>query len=373
MFKNYLKIAIRNLLSNKLYTFVNVFGIAVAMALCIVAYLNQSYNYMFDNFHQNADKIFRVKTVRLINGQEQKFGVVPRPLAPALAADFSGVEKSVRLTRSSAVVRIGENIFNETIMHADPFFFEMFDFPMKYGAHDGLRDKGKIILSEQMAQKYFGDENPVGKQIAVQYEDGKPRAFFVGAVAKKIPDHSSVHFDALAALDILADAGIDRPNNWADWSNAVFIQVADPAQLPTIAARMDGYIAAHNAVAPDWQIARFYFDPLRNLALNAWTENLRGDILKRAMHPAGMITPSIIAALLLLMACFNYINTAIAFSGKRLKEIGMRKVIGGTRGRLIVQFMGENFLLCALALILALGLAEIFVPVHDNMWPYFEL
>ncbi|MGH7450501.1 MAG: FtsX-like permease family protein, partial [bacterium] len=133
------------------------------------------------------------------------------------------------------------------------------------------------------------------------------------------------------------------------------------------------YIAAHNSAAPDLPIARFYFDPLRELALHAWSENLSSDILKRAMHPAGMISPSIIAALLLLMACFNYINTAIAFSSKRLKEIGVRKVIGGGRRQLVLQFMSENILLCVLALILALALAEIFVPAYDNLWTYFEL
>lgn len=373
MFKNYLKVAFRNLLRNKLYAVINILGMGVAIALCIVAYLNHTYNYSFDNFHKNAGKIFRVKTVRLVNGQEQYWGNVPRPLAPALESDFAAVERAVRLTRGNAAFRYGDNIFNESVLHADPEFFEMFDFPLKYGIAAVLQEKNKIVLSEEYALKYFGDEDPIGKQITLRYGDSEPREFFVGAVAKKIPDYSSIHFDVLAALDVLVEAGVDRANDWSNWTSVTFVQLSDPQQVTTLENKLDSYVAAHNAAAPDRQIERFYFDPLRNLAMNAWQENLKGDILKRTMHPAGMITPSIIAAMLLLMACFNYINTSIAFSSKRLKEIGIRKVIGGTRRQLIVQFMSENFLLCTVALILALGLAEIFVPAHDNLWTYFEL
>ncbi|MGH7496157.1 MAG: ABC transporter permease [bacterium] len=121
MFQNYLKVAYRNLLHNKPYAIVNIFGMGVALAVCITAYLTHTYNYTFDAFHRNAGKIFRVKTVRWFNGQEQNWGIVPRPLAPALAADFPAVERAVRLTRSAAAFRHGDNIFNETIRKKSAF------------------------------------------------------------------------------------------------------------------------------------------------------------------------------------------------------------------------------------------------------------
>ena len=373
MFKNYLKVAIRNLLSNKLYAFINILGLGVAIAFCVVAYLNHAYNYDFDGFHQNAEKIFRVKTTRVMNGVEQRFGIVPRPLGPALATDFSAVQNTVRLTTAGVVFKVGDNVFNEDVWHADPSFFEMFTFPLKYGSQDVLNDKGKIVLSEEMALKYFGNENPLGKQITVRYGNGETREFLIGAVAERIPDHSSIQFGVLAALDVLIEVGIDKENDWSDWADAVFVQFADPSEVATVENRFESYIAAHNAVSPNFPIARFYFDPLKQLGRSAWSDDLRSDILKSAMHPAGMISPSIIAALLLLMACFNYINTSIAFSSKRLKEIGVRKVIGGGRRHVIVQFMSENLLLCVLALVLGMALSEIFVPIHDNLWEYFEL
>jgi hypothetical protein len=133
MVKNYLKVAYRNLLHNKLYAIVNILGMGAALAVGITAYLTHTYNHTFDAFHRNAGKIYRVKTVRWFNGQEQNWGIVPRPLAPALAANFPAVEHAVRLSRHAAAFRHGDNVFNETILHVDAEFFEMFDFPLKFG------------------------------------------------------------------------------------------------------------------------------------------------------------------------------------------------------------------------------------------------
>jgi hypothetical protein len=342
MFKNYLKVAVRNLWSNKLYAFINMLGLGVAIGYCVVAYLNHTYNTGFDGFHRNADRIFRVKTLMVRNDREDRLGIVPRPLAPALAADFSAVEKTVRLTTTNAVFKLGDKVFNETVMHADPAFFEMFDFQLKLGNRDVLHDKSRLVLSEETALKYFGNENPLGKQITVRYGDGAPLEFFVGAVAEELPDGSSIQFDALAALEILIDVGSDKENDWADWAHAAFVQFSDPSQASIVEKRLEPYVAAHNAAAPDFQITGLYFDPLPKLGMNAWSEDLNSDILKRAMHPAGMVSPSIIAVLLLLMACFNYINTSIAFSSKRLKEIGIRKVLGASMLH-IVNLVNKEF------------------------------
>lgn len=372
MFKNYFKIAYRNLLKNKLYSFINIFGLSVAVAFCIVAYLNHDYNVSFDMFHQNAPEIYRLKTVRMQNGRERVWGYAPRPLGPALTQDFPFIKKAVRLTIATVVFKSGDKIFNESVLHVDPEFFEMFSFPLKYGDQNVLRDKNKIVLSAALALKYFGAENPIGKQVTMRYRDGQPREFFVGAVAQKVPDNSSIQADVLASLELLLDAGIDKANDWTDWAHITFVQTADPNPMAGLAQKMDKYLAVHNAeIAPDMQIKRFAIEPLQGMAMRA--RDVRFDILKEAMHPAGIMAPSVIAVLLLLMACFNYINTAIAYSSQRLKEIGIRKVIGGFRRQLIWQFLGENLLLCAIALALGIALAEIFVPAYDALWTYFEL
>lgn len=372
MLKNYFKVAYRNLLKNKLHSFINLFGLSVAIAFCIVAYLNHDYNVSFDMFHRNAEEIYRIKSVRVQNERTRVWGYTPRPLGPALAQDFPAIKNAVRLSPASVVFKFGDKIFNESALHVDPNFLAMFSFPLKHGDATALADKNKIILSEATAIKYFGAANPVGQQVTMRYRNGELRSFFVGAVTQKIPDNSSIQFDVLAAFELLVDVGLDQPDSWSTWAYVTFVQSSDRAQITALAQKMERYLGAHNAtVGPEWQVARFQIEPLQGMAMKA--REVRADILKEAMHPAGMIAPSIIAALLLLMACFNYINTAIASSSQRLKEIGIRKVVGGFRTQLVWQFLGENLLLCAMALGLGIALAEIFVPAYDKLWTYFEL
>ncbi len=371
MLKNYFKIAWRNLLRKKMYAFINIFGLSVAIACCIVAYLNYDYSYGFDAFHKNADNIFRVESIRLINGQEQRWGIAPLPLGPALAQDFSAVVRAVRFANANAVLRYQDKVFNENLHYADPGFFEMFTFPLKHGSAEVLSDKTKLVLSEEYAHKYFGDENPLGKQITVRYPGGQKLDFIVGAVIRKTPKNSSLDFDVLASGEILVDVGIDEPHNWAHWNTATFVQVQNPAGIAAVHAQMQKYVQAQNSANPQLPVAGFYFEPLREIALRA--RDLRANDLPNGVPPSAIAGPSIIGALLLLMACCNYMNTSIAFSANRLKEIGVRKVVGSLRSQLVGQFLGENLLLCAISLILALGWTEVLVPGYNRIITEVEL
>ncbi|MGH7450324.1 MAG: FtsX-like permease family protein, partial [bacterium] len=159
--------------------------------------------------------------------------------------------------------------------------------------------------------------------------------------------------------------------SWAEWAHETFIQLASAAEIAAISQQLDRYVAAQNAASPDWQIARLYFDPFTQAAQRA--RGLTNDILKEGVHPAAVLAPSIISVLLLLTACFNFMNTSLAFSALRLKEVGVRKVLGGVRRQLIAQFIGENMLLCIIALLVAIGLAEWLVPAYSNLWTDFDL
>jgi hypothetical protein len=342
MLKNYFKIALRNLLRKKMYAVINIFGLSVAIACCIVAYLNYDYSYSFDAFHKNADNIFRVESIRVINGQEQRWGIAPLPLGPALAQDFSSVVRAVRFADERAVLRYQDQVFNENIHYADPGFFEMFTFSMKYGSADVLNDKTRLVLSEEYAHKYFGDDNPIGKPITLRYPNGQKLDFRVGAVTRKTPRNSSLDFDILASGEILVDVGIDEPNNWAHWNTATFVQVQNPADIATLHAQMRKYIQAQNSADHQLPVAGFYFEPLRKIALTS--RDLRANGLSNGVPPSAIAGPSIIGVLLLLMACGNYMNTSIAFSANRLKEIGVRKVLGASVGH-ITHLINREFLI----------------------------
>jgi putative ABC transport system permease protein len=371
MFKTFFKIAIRNLVKNKQYTVINIVGLSVALACCIVAYLNYEFSYGFDAFHQNAEKIFRVNSIKVVNGKEQKWGTTPAPLAPAIQKDIPGVARAVRVSRAAAVFRYGDKVFNETVYYVDNAFFEMFTFPFKLGSPQVLQDKNSLVLSAELAAKYFGDENPLGKQITLRSGDGNIHEFLVGGVVQKLPANSSIQFDALVSYDRLMEMGHVDVTSWGNWALVTFIQVFDPAQVSNIQKQLENYIAVQNAARPDWMIAKYYLEPLREMALQS--QNMRNYVFNQGVHPANIVAPAITAVLLLLMACFNFMNTSVAFSAKRLKEIGVRRVMGAWRAQLIWQFLCENFLLCTIALIVALGLAEIFVPAYSHLWTYIDM
>lgn len=371
MFKNYLKIALRNFIANKLYPVINVVALSVAMACAVVAYLNYDYSRSFDRFHENAERIFVARSTVKVNDREQNYGITPLPLGPALARDFAQIEKMARVVYSLSAFEYGDKIFNEVTYYVDESFFEMFTFPLKLGSHEAIHDKSKLFISEDLALKYFGEDDPLGKQISIHYNSGKTRDFFVGGVVQKIPANSSLQFDVLISRAVLAEASETQQESWAEWAHETFIQLAHPAEIAAISQQLDRYLAAQNAASPDWKIAQLYFDPFTQAAQRA--RALTNDILKEGVHPAAVLAPSIIAVLLLLTACFNFMNTSLAFSALRLKEVGVRKVLGGLRRQLVAQFIGENLLLCTIALLIAIGLAEWLVPAYSNLWTDFDL
>lgn len=371
MLKNYLKVALRSLAANKLYTFINIFALSVAMAFAVVAYLNFQYDRDFDRFHEQAESIYVARSTTLVAGREHNWGVTPRPLGPALARDFPQVEKMARVVYSLSALSYGDKIFNEVTYYVDEDFLEMFTLPLQQGTSAVIRDKSKLIISEALAHKYFGEDDALGKQVTIHFGDGRKRDFLVGGVLAPIPSNSSLQFDVLIPYAALQELNSSRSESWAEWSHETFIQVGKPEQVEAMADQLDHYVAAQNAANENWKVTRFYFDPFIEAAARA--RALTNDILKEGMHPAALVSPTVIAILLLLTACFNFMNTSLAYSALRLKEVGVRKVLGGVRRQLVFQFIGENILLCTIALIIAVVLAEFLVPGYSNLWREVDL
>lgn len=370
MFKNYLKVAFRNLWKNKLYAIINILGLSLAIACSIVAYLNYDLQTSFDVFHKNADKIYRVLGVRTIIQNNFRFGVVPLPLSERLKQDLPSIEKVTSLDWASAIVRHQDHIFNEGIMFTDDNFFRMFTFPLKIGTAD-MTNKNSIVISEEYATKYFGDEQPIGKTLTITFTNGVVHELIVTGVVKKYPENSSITFNMAASSELLIDAGLNKPEDWTDWINALFIEVKNPNVIPTINDQLKKYLPIQTAANQKVPLSGFMIEPLKDVALNG--RDTRNNSLNRPYPPSQIYGVAVIAALVLLMACFNFINTSLAFSSKRLKEIGVRKVIGGMRRQLLIQFLGENILLCIISMILALGLAQIFVPAFNDFFQYIHL
>ncbi len=357
MFSTYFRLAWRNLLANKTVTLINVFGLSIAVACCIAVFLFLQNYWTLDNFHKNGERIFMVEYATEIDGEKQFWGDAPAPIATALAADFPQVARAVRMQREGVKLFNQENVFNEVLVYADTGFFAMFTFPLQYGDPSALNDPNAMILSANMAQKYFGEEMPMGRTLTVMTEEQERKQFVVQGVAKPFPTNTGFVFDLLTGYH-----AVHKSLQAQDWkigaSNCVFVQLARPEDAAQLEPQMARYLAPFNANNPEANIVAFALDNLRHPMPGAYDVNRRP---AEAPHPVLTLMFSLIALTMMALSCFNYVNISLGGVSRRLKEIGIRKVMGGQREQLIAQFMSENLLLCFIALLIGLMLTEAFL------------
>lgn len=357
MISTYFRLAWRNLLANKIVSLINIFGLSIAVACCIAVFLFLQNYWTLDNFHEHGERIFMVEYVTETDGEKQIWGDAPTPIASVLAADFPQVERVVRMQREGVKLFNKENVFEEVLVYADTGFFEMFTFPLQYGNGAALADPNAVILSADMAQKYFGEEMPLGRTITVVTDDQERKQFVVQGVAQPFPNNRGFGFDLLTGYH-----PVHQSLKTQDWktgtNNYVFVQLRQHDDAAQLAPQMARYLALFNADNPEANIISFALDNLRHPMPGAY------DVMRRpaeASHPALTIMFSLIALTMMALSCFNYVNISLGGVSRRLKEIGIRKVIGGQREQLIAQFMAENLLLCFIALLFGIMLTETFL------------
>jgi putative ABC transport system permease protein len=371
MLKNYLLVSFRNLLKNKIFTLINITGLGIALAVCIVAYFNHMFNYDFDRTHENFESIYRVTSFRDMKGREQEYGLCPATLGLELKKDIPGIEKSARLIRSTSPVKEGDDIFSSEISYVDPEFIDIFTFPIVLGDKRSIEGQGNVLLSEKMANTLFGKEFPIGKTISVVNDRNKEFTFTVGAVFKDLPDNSSFRIDVLTHLDNFLLMWETGDADWKLWANALFILIPDKSILSSVSKSLKNYIPVQNKVREDFIINRFNLVPLDDVGEN--TRTIWSSGLFPSLHPAALYAPPVMALFILLIACFNFANTSISTFGKRLKEIGLRKTFGGHRRQLVTQFMLETIIICFFALLAGLIFAAFLVPAYSSLWAYMSI
>lgn len=370
MGKNYFKIAIRGLWRNKLYTAINLAGLSIAIACALIAYINWDYARSYNQFHRNYDSIYRVISLRPSTQVSTRQGIVPLPLTQALRRDFPSLERVVQMEWANSTVRKGEHVFEEGILYTDPGFFQMFTFPLETGRAD-LGNKSQVVISRDCARKYFGGANPLGQVLTSTFGNGYSCQLVVSAVARNCPANSSIRFDLLTSAELLLDAGINKSNDWSMWTSAIFLQTGDSRVIPVITAKLQQYLAPQRAANTRTPLSGYDIEPLREVASRA--NSNRNDALQESTPSSHVIGIGVMGGLMLLMACFNFVNTALAFAGRRLREIGIRKVMGSRRFDLITQFLSENILLCLLALGAGLLLTRILLPYFNDLYPFVNL
>jgi putative ABC transport system permease protein len=374
MIKNYLLITLRSMMKNKLYIFINIFGMAVSIACCIVAWFNFDFNNGFDSVHQNGQTIYRVNSIREFQNNKQAFGVVPVPLGEAVRENCKDADAVIRYNPSGANLRRGDDFFDTSLGYVDKDFFTVFTFEFIEG-NPGTLDKSKIFISDELRAKYFGNEKALGKIVTQILPDNKTKEYEVAGVYRKPPSNSSFDYDAHAIYEnyLDLDTVLRNGTNWR-YRATLFVQVKDASRISAIEAQMKPFAENNNKIREDFIITDFKLDPLPGMAVRDEASDRPGTWTRDASPIAAVVGTAMMGIFVLLIACFNLTNTAVAISSRRLKEIGIRKVMGSMRSQLILQFLGETMFVCFVSLILGMLIAEYsLIPAFNALWPEMKL
>lgn len=366
MIKNYLLIGFRNALRNRVSTFINVMGLSLGVSIAITIFIFIDNQMDTDSFHINNDRIYQATNHVLVDNKKEDWGSSPMLLGPSLKSDVAAVEETTRIEFSSGAVRHNDVVFNVDIWFVDPAFQKIFSFPLREGNNNALSNKSQIVITHDMAVKYFGNDSALGKPISIKFSNNQKREFTVGAVLE-MPYNSSFFFSILIPMAVFEDLKFKDAYDWSYLTDATFILLKVDHTISEVTASMNKYKTLQNSSSPEWPIEDFNFHKLKGLPQIAM-EIINAVSWGTALE--GLISLGTVATLLLLLACFNYMNVAVATVSTRLKEIGIRKVIGSGRKELIQQFLTENLLLCTLSLLIGIGLSYYFFsPALDALIP----
>ena len=375
MFKNYFKTAFRNLSRNKIYSFINIAGLSIGLACAMLIILYVKDEVSFDRFHKNAANIYRIVTKSKQNGVEYKDGNTGFLQGPRFAQNIPGIQSFVRVQSGSEDIKRGTEVQSQDLLYVDSSFFSVFTFPLADGdPKTCLTQPHSVVLTEDAAKKQFGTTDAVGKLLMIK-KDSAFVPYKVTAVAKKTPQNSSIHFDVLLPFNE-SEADAQNNNNWYNYFLNTFVVINKNAKLATVEKQMQSFYIKDASETFKKMIEKYgggngasmgtyFLQPYTDMHMS--TELLPQNGLSGASNSLYSYILSGIALFVLLIACINFVNLTVARSVKRAKEIGIRKVIGGDRKQLIVQFLGESFLLCTIAFMLAVALVQIILPVFNDL------
>jgi len=373
MFFNYILIALRNLLKHRVYTLINITGMAIGITCSIFIILFVNHELSYDRFHTKAERIFRVGVSGKFSGNEFDQAITAQPMAQALVSDYPEVENVVRIRKyGDWLVTYKDNKFHEeNILFADSTFFEIFDFKLLKGDPESvLKETRSMVMTESLARKYFGNEDPVGKMIKLETDTS---LFTVTGLMEDVPGNSHIHFDAVGSLHTYA-----RPEQefWVSHNFYTYILTNGVTSKEALENKFVSIIYQYvgpaiedilgmsiETMEEQGDFFGYFLQPLKEIHLNS---NLDYEFEPNGNKVLVYIF-IIIAALILVVACINFTNLATARSVSRSKEVGIRKLAGAQKPMLVSQFLFESFFLTSLAFVVAAILVSLLSPHFNNM------
>ena len=353
MFKNYLTIALRSMIRRKGFSFIHIFGLSIGLASCMLIGLYIHDELSYDDFHEHADRVYRVLREFDLPDLHATIETTPTALAVVIEDQLSGVEQAVRISWSSPVVERGAQQFVETkFLEAEAGFFDMFSFPLLRGTAS-LERPGTLVLSEEMAAKYFSEEDPVGKTVQI---DG--RDYEVTGILAPLPAQSHLQFDFVGSLQLSQDQ-----LNWGFNNHYTYVLLEEGAEKEELTQQIANVIT-ENRPEQSGSSNDFipHLQPITGIHLG---QGVPVDVASQG-RILYVYLFSILAVFILLLACINFMNLATARSLDRAREVGMRKTLGAHRPQLVVQFLGESILISLIALILGLLICLLVLPALND-------
>lgn len=366
MWSNYILTSIRTIRKNKLFIGINLISLALAFSLCTIAYFNVQFNSDFNTFFPKASQIYKVNSHRLTSDGTLRQGTSPLLLSQVINEDMANV-KAVRFHRQSKVIKLDDQRFRQSIGFVDPQFLELFEIPTTTGQKAAFSGKLETFINPEVAEKYFGEEDPIGKEIKIALSDDQSLSLVVKGVLTKLPKNTSFIFDILVPFDNYIDINNIVKNDWFQWIDGTFLygKSIDAKQLTSSLSR---YLSAQNEVNKGQELAHYEVSSL--LDWPSFENSMEKSNFMGHLHPASVFGTLSSAIAVLLLASFNFINTSIAISRKRLKEIGMRKVLGGRGKDLKAQFLVESLVQMFIAVLLSALITYFLTDAYNTMFAY---
>src|SRR5260221_1292107 len=356
MLKNYLTIAIRNLLKNKVFSVINMFGLAMGIACCFLITVYVYHQLSYDHFHDKADRIVRV-TMDFGAGESGRNVVVTGTrVLPELERNFPEVQNGVRFLTGNTIVKYNDKAFDEAgFVYADSTFFDVFSFKLVEGnAPTALSRPNSVVLTHSTAKKYFGETDAIGKIMRVDNQSD----YIVTGIVEDCPDNSQIKFDFLASFSSLE---VSKTEEWYDASYITYLLLSSPESIEPLQVKVDRYMKQQSDVNGKDRHLSIFLQPMLLVHLHPTVEG--------GFEPAGdfryVYIFGAIAVLILGIACANYINLTTAKASMRAKEVGMRKVLGAVRMQLISQFLGESIVLVLMSLVVSMVVAQGMLPTFN--------
>ena len=376
MFKNYVKTALRTFFKQKIYSFINILGLSIGITACVLMFLYIGYEFSYDRFNENFNEIYRIGNETNITGTMQKTVMTSGPMAPTLKNDFPEIVNAVRIgtyfkdmTVPKVLIKHEDRQFYEDgILFADSTFLDMFSFPLKLGNKDKALDEPfSILITEEYAKKYFGNENPLGKTLNFENKHD----FRVTGVLENIPFNSHLRFNILSSfssMKILFGKNRYLFEHWLATAYNSYIQLPKGYNPDDLEQKLSAFVDKHFGAmskATGFKM-NLFLQPIRRIHLYS---NLFGEFGEiGGYNDIKYIYIFTAAALfILLIACINFVNLTTARSSARIKEIGMRKIIGANRQQMVRQFIGESMLMSLCSLIISFIFVLLILPEFNSL------